>query len=120
MQVIGIESTLLEQLLSGEKTIEVRLGKPAYIKLRLGDELELREDVWEGDHIVNQIHGRGHIKITQLLYFETLEELFSAVSFKLVLPDTESKTDAIQRLRQFYSEADEYEYGVMAISFTLL
>lgn len=120
MQEIGIESSILEQLLAGDKTVEVRLGKPSYIKLRPGDELELREDIWEGNQIVNAIHGRGRIKITQLLYFESFQEMLNAVNYKLIFPSAASKQDAYQLLRHFYTEADEYEYGVMAISFNVL
>lgn len=120
MQEIGIESDILEQVLSGQKTIEVRLGTPKYIKLRKGDELSLREDIWENGKIINAIHGRGHIKITQLLYFESFEELFGAVSYKLVAPSAASKAEVLSLLKQFYSAEDEYEYGAVAITFELI
>jgi len=119
MQEIGVETTILAQILSGEKTIEARLGKPKFLKIRTGDILSLREDVWENDSIVREVHNRASIKVTQLLYFESFDELFSAIDYKATLPTAESKVDALNIYRQFYSPEDEYEYGVIAITFKL-
>jgi len=120
MQEIGIESSLLRQVLSGDKTIEARLGKPKFLKIRVGDTLSLREDVWIDGNIADQIHDRATVQVTQLLYFESFEEMFSAVSYKAAVPTAESRLDALDIYRQLYSKEDEYEYGVVALTFKLV
>lgn len=117
MQEIGITSDLLADILTGRKTIEVRLGKPKFIKLRVGDKLSLREDIWEHGQLIESQPDQAVIRITQLLYFESFAELFSAVYFKSALPSADSVEDAIDRYYQYYSPADEEEYGVVAITF---
>lgn len=105
--------------MSGDKTVEGRLGKPKFIKIRVGDEISLREDIWKDGAIVGSKPDRAVIKVKQLLYFESFEEMFSAVDFKSVIPLANSVEEAIAVYRQFYSEEDEFEYGVVAILFTL-
>lgn len=119
MQEIGIESSVLKQILSGTKTIEVRLGKPKFLKMRVGDNIALREEVWQDGTIIRETHEQGRIKITQLLYFENFDEMLGAIDYKATLPLAESKADALKTYRQFYSKNDEYEYGVVAITFEL-
>lgn len=119
MQEIGIEADILNQILSGEKTIEVRLGKPKFLKIRAGDTISLSEDIWVDGNIVREVHNQGNIKVKQLLYFESFEETLGVIDFKAALPTAKSKADAIKTYRQFYSKEDEYEYGIIAIMFEL-
>jgi ASC-1-like (ASCH) protein len=120
MQEIGIESAALEEILLGNKTIEGRLGKPKFLKLRVGDELNLREDIWEDNKITESIPNRAIIKITQLLYFETLIEMLESIDITKLIPTLNSPEDALAVYRKFYSEEDEEEYGVIAITFELV
>lgn len=120
MQEIGIDSTLVADILAGDKTLEGRLGKPKFIKLRIGNTLSIREDVWKAGEIVSSKPDRVHVVITQLLYFESFEEMFGALDFHKALPQAESVREAINTYRRFYSAADEREYGVVAITFKLV
>ncbi len=119
MQEIGIESSLLQTVLNGAKTIEVRIGKPKFLKLRVGDEISLREDVWQEGKVITSMPGMATVVITQLLYFENFEEMLGTIEFQAAVPDAESKEDALAIYRKFYSPEDEEEYGVMAITFKL-
>jgi ASC-1-like (ASCH) protein len=119
MQEIGIESSILADILSGRKTIEGRLGKPKYIKMRVGDILSIREDVWEDGKIKRSIPDSARVVITQLLYFEAFEAMLNSLDFNRALPGATSVHDALKTYRQFYSFADEEEYGVVAITFKL-
>lgn len=117
MQEIGIQSSIFKDLIQGRKTIEGRLGKPKYIKLRVRDEFSIREDIYEGNTIKRSIPGSAHVIITQLLYFESLAEMLRAVDFHKALPQAASVEEALAIYRQFYSDVDEEEYGVVAITF---
>lgn len=120
MQEIGIETKYLEAILDGKKTIEGRLGKPKFIKLRVGDQLSLREDIWEDGKIIRSVPGQATIKITQILYFETLEEMLGSIDFTAAMPDAANRQEALAKYRKFYSPEEEYEHGIMAISFKLV
>ncbi len=119
MQEIGIESSLLSEIVAGRKTIELRLGKPKFIKLRVGDELSLREDIWQNEAIVDSTPDQATVVITQLLYFEHFDEALSFIDFRAAIPSADSKAEALAIYRKFYSPEDEEEYGVVAITFAL-
>lgn len=119
MEEIGVESSILADILNGKKTIEGRLGKPRFIKLRVGDIVAIREDIWENNQIVKSIHDRARVGITQLLYFESLEEMLHAIDYTRALPNATSANDALRIYRQFFTIEDEKEYGVIAITFRL-
>ncbi len=61
MQGIGIESSIFKDIVRGGKTIEERLGKPKYLKIRVGDILSIREDIFEGDTIKKSIPDSARI-----------------------------------------------------------
>jgi ASC-1-like (ASCH) protein len=119
MEEIGIESSVLQDILLGTKTVEAGLGTPKFLKIRKGDTLSLREDFWQDGAIARSVPGRAFILIKQKLYFLTFEEMLSSLGIAAVLPGAASMEDALRTYRQFYSEADEQEHGVVAFSFEL-
>lgn len=119
MQEIGIESSLVAEILDGNKTVEGRLGKPKYVKMRVGDVLSIREDTYKSGEIVKSETDRVRVVITQLLYFQSFDEMLSSLDFHRAIPDAISASDALQTYRQYYTNADEEEYGVVAITFKL-
>lgn len=120
MQEIGIESSLVKAIYSGIKTIEVRLGKPRFLKMKVGDILSIREDIWEDDKIVDNIEDVLHIKITQILYFESFDEMLESIDFESVIPYAKNITEAKQLFSKFYTKEAEEEYGIMAFYFELV
>jgi len=119
MQEIGIESSVLQDILDGSKTIEGRLGKVKFLKLRVGDKVSLREDIWQNGEIVESVPGQGIILIRQLLYFETFEEMLSSIDFQEIIPRAQNVNEVLAEYRKYYSPEDEKEYGVVAITFSL-
>jgi len=117
MQEMGIESTLVEAINSGEKTIEARLGKPKFLKIHEDDIISVREDLWLGDEVINSFPDAVRIKITQVLYFESFEDMLNAVDHQAAVPSAKTVADALKTYRKYYSEADEAEYGVVAFYF---
>lgn len=116
MSEIGIESTLVEAIRNGDKTIEVRLAKPRFLLIQEDEILSIREDFYyEGDVLESLSHAL-EVRVTQILYFETLKETFEAINFEAALPSATSVDDAIKKYREFYSAEEEREFGVVAFS----
>ena len=117
MQEIGIESSLVEAIRNGEKTIEGQLGKPCFLKLDVGDVLSIREDIWlDGQNIGSQ-DDKLQVKITQVLYFETFKEMLESIDFTAAVPSAKSVREAVKKYSEFYSKDDEEKYGVVALFF---
>lgn len=117
MSEIGIESTLVEAIKNGDKTIEARLGKPRYLLIQEDDVISVREDfLYEGEVLESLPHAI-EIKVTQILYFETFKELFEAVDFQAVLPSALTVDDAVKAYKKMYSSEEEQEFGVVAFAF---
>jgi ASC-1-like (ASCH) protein len=85
--------------------------------MRVGDLLTVREDVYEDGEIKKSIPDTIRVVITQLLYFESFEEMLSSLDFRQAIPNASSVRDALRIYRQYYPVADEEEYGVVAITF---
>ncbi|HEX8182242.1 MAG TPA: ASCH domain-containing protein [Candidatus Saccharimonadales bacterium] len=117
MEEIGIESTVLKQIFEGNKTVEGRLGKAKFLKLKVGDSLQLREDVWENGSIIKSIPNQGIIRITQILYFVSFREMLESLDIESILPTVKSLDEAIATYHTFYTPEDEAEYGVVAFTF---
>jgi len=120
MEEIGIDTQLVEEIRKGNKYIEGRLGKPRFLKIKEGDILSVREDLWLHGKIVHSIHHAVGIKVTEVLYFETFIEMLNAVDHKGVIPAAKTVDAALEKYREFYSEKDEEEFGVVAFYFEVI
>ena len=116
MSEIGIESTLVEAIKSGDKTIEVRLAKPRFLLIQEDDILSIREDFYYEGDILESLSHAMEVRVTQVLYFESFKEAFEAISFEATIPTATSVEDAIKKYREFYSVEEEHEFGVVAFS----
>ncbi len=119
MQEIGIESSLVEDIRQNKKYVEVRLGKPRFLKIREGDLLSIREDLYLNGEIIDSFSDSLRIKITQVLYFESFNEMLESIDYKAIVPSAKDKKQALEKFREFYSEKDENEHGVVAMFFEL-
>ncbi len=120
MQEIGIETSVLKDITDKKKTIEGRLGKDKFIRLKVGDTLTLREDIWEGGVIKASLPNRGTIHITQIFYFTSFQEMFDSLDYHAIIPSADSIAEALVVYRKFYTTEDEKEFGVVAFSFELM
>lgn len=117
MQEIGIESSLVEAIRSGDKTIEGRLGKLRFLKIAEGDVLSVREDLWLDGKIIDSFTDSIRINITQVLYFETFKEMMNAVDFQAAIPSAKNINEAVAKYKEFYTGEDEKKFGVVALFF---
>jgi len=120
MNEIGIETSVLKDILERKKTIEGRLGTKRFLAFKPGDKISLREDIWQDGQIVRSISGRAQIVVKQTVLFKTFQEMLSSLDFVTIIPNAETLEEALVVYRKFYSSEDEKKYGVVAIEFTLL
>lgn len=110
MHELEIDIGQLQHILTGQKTVEGLLGKPEYLKIRVGDHIQFHDAAAENIALAT---------VKQLLYFESFEEMLHAVSFYNVMPEAETIDDALKAYKKLYSAQDEHEYGVVAVTFAL-
>ena len=120
MKEIGIESSLAEAIRSGEKTIDCQLGKPDILKLKVDDILSVREDIWEDGKKIGTHDYKLQVKITQILFFETINETMQSLDFMSIVPFAKSSNEAIKIYSKFYSKDEELDFGIVAIFFDLI
>ncbi|MDB5160005.1 MAG: hypothetical protein JWO99_268 [Candidatus Saccharibacteria bacterium] len=120
MEEIGIESTLVEAIRNGDKTIEARLGKPRFLRIQEDDMLSIREDFWYEGKILESLSHAVQVKVTQVLYFESFKEMLNAIDFQAAIPNAKTADEALKTYRQYYGPEDEREFGVVAFTFELV
>lgn len=120
MHDIGIESSLVEAIRNGDKTIEGRLGKPRFLRIQEGDILNIREDIWKDGEIIGSHDDVLQVEVTQVLYFESFEEMFDAVDYTAVVPSANTLDDAVAVYTHLYSVKDEEKYGVVVLFFSVV
>lgn len=119
MEEIGIESDSLAAILAGTKTIEGRLAKPRFVSLRVGDEISIREDLYENNEIVGARANAATIVITDIHRFDSFQAMLEALGFEHFRPDDDSIDQALKTYHRYYDQRDENKYGVIALSFRL-
>lgn len=117
---MGIEASIMQMILSGKKTIEGRLRTPKFVTLRSGDIISFREDIWGNDRLVSSIPKKAKAKITKTQFFDSFQNMFEVVDYRLALPSASSALEATSVYRRFYTDEQESEHGVVAITFELL
>lgn len=117
MHEIGIESSLVEAIRTGQKTVEGRLGKPRFLQMKEGDTITVREDMWKDGEMIGSRDDALQLKVTQVLYFESFKEMLEAINYEAAVPTAKTLADAISKYAEFYSPKDEEEYGVVALFF---
>ena len=120
MEEFDIESRLVEEIRAGNKFIEARLGKPEFLKIKEGDVVSIRENLWLRNQVIDSFSDAIRIKITQILYFETFHEMLHAIDHRGAIPTAKTIEDALEVYKNLYSQADENEFGVIAFYFDLI
>lgn len=89
-------------ILSGEKTVEGRLNKGKFTDLKIGDILQF-EDTWEVFEVIDLSH------------YPRFQIMLEQEGLKHVLPWIQSIDTGVAIYHQFYTSAQETEFGVVAI-----
>ena len=117
----GRESSLLNDIIAGRKTIEGRLNRDKFSKYRVGDIIKLRRDVRDKEGALHDgQHNAASVQIMAIRKYPDFLNLVKTEGFKKVIPSATSAQDAAQLYDQYYSTDDQKRYGVLAIEIKLI
>ena len=98
-------------ILKGEKKYELRLYDEKRSKINPGDYIVFHKTT-NYDEIIK-------VKVIGLLRYASFEDLFKDLDYNLIGP-SDSLESKINHIRDFYSEEEEKQYGVLAIRVKLV
>lgn len=98
-------------LKAGKKTIEGRLKKGKYSSIAVEDTI-----------IVQNQDGPGevNVEVVGLRSYPSFLDMLTKENYSKALPDVTSPQEGSDIYRRFYTEDDEYRYGVIAIEVRLV
>lgn len=111
---LGFESSILQSILNGQKTVEGRLAKGKFLRFNIGDKILLREDIWKNGEIIGSKQTDRTAKITVIKQYRSFEEMLKSEGIASVVPSAQSMHEALIMYYQFYSREDEGKHGVIA------
>lgn len=109
--LMKLRSQPFNAIVSGRKIYELRLYDEKRKAIRLGDEILFTE----------QETGKTClVKVTELLRFDSFDELYAQLPLTEIGYDEMSKTKASPNdMSKYYSKEEQSEYGVIAIKISL-
>lgn len=116
----GRESSILQDVLNGNKTIECRLNKGKFAKYQPGDHVWLREDIYKDGVIVESKPKRALVEVVKTETYPTFRAMFETIGYDKAIPRAASVQEALSTCYQFYTREQEKELGVIAVYFKLL
>lgn len=115
----GRESSLLDDIIAGRKTIEGRLNKGKFAEYRVGDVVKLRRDVRGEDGVlVDGEPDAARVEIVAIRSYRDFLSMVQAEGFQKVIPSAISAEEAANEYDKYYSPEDQARYGVLAIEVT--
>jgi ASC-1-like (ASCH) protein len=116
----GRESSILDDILVGDKRIECRLDRSKFAKYELGDRIRLRRDIYRNGEVIVEVPNQAEVEVTRVQAFPSFRAMFEQIGYELAIPRAVSIDEALAKCREFYTEAEEKEHGVRAIHFKLI
>jgi ASC-1-like (ASCH) protein len=117
----GRESSLLDDIIAGRKTIEGRLNRDKFAQYKAGDRVSLRRDHRDADGVLRDGEPNAAlVEVIAVRKYKTSLEMVQAEGFQRVIPYAASAEEAAAEYDKFYSAADQATYGVLAIEFKLV
>jgi len=99
VKTLWIRDEYLNQILNGQKTIEVRVGYSNIRRLKVGDELMLNE--------------KYHYRIRRIDFYSSFDELIQQENLSLIAPGL-SNQQLLETLQEIYPQEKE-SLGVVAL-----
>lgn len=116
----GRESTMLDYILDGHKTIEGRLNRDKFADYKIGDIIWLRRDVWGDDGQLHDGEARqAKVEIVGIRRYASFFEMMQTEDYKALVPTAASPQEAAEYYNQFYTIDQQTEHGVLAIEIAL-
>lgn len=112
----GRESSLLDEIIAGRKTVEGRLNRDKFAQYQVGDFVSLRRDHRDENGLLHDGEpDQALVEIVGIRRYKTFLEMVIAEGFKRVIPMAETAEAAADEYNRYYSAEDQAKYGVLAI-----
>ncbi len=112
----GRESSLLDDIIAGRKTIEGRLNKGKFAEYKVGDTVSLRRDIRGSDGILRDGEPNAvTVEVVAIRNYSGFLTMVEAEGFRKVIPLATSAKDAADEYNKYYSAEDQRTFGVLAI-----
>lgn len=95
-----------------EKTVEGRLKSDKFNNLKCDDIIKLSNDEVAGEFVF--------LKVLKVVEYKTFKEMLEIESLEKVLPTVDDINNGINVYRNFYTEEDELQKGVIGIHIKLI
>lgn len=93
-------------LKNGQKTIEGRLRKGKYTKIKPGDYIEVYNP---------EETAKIDVKVKRVARYSSFRELLTQEPVRMLLPNVKTLDQAINVYRSFYTSQQEKQFGVVSI-----
>jgi len=117
----GRESNLLNDIITGHKTIEGRLNKSKFTEYQIGDQIWLHRDYRDEN---GELHdGEPHValvEIINIIHYKSFLEMALTEDFKTIIPYADTSQQTADEYNKYYTAADQTKYGVLAIKIKFL
>lgn len=112
----GRESSLLDEIISGRKTIEGRLNRGKFALYQVGDIISLRRDYRDEDGVLcDGEPDAAFVEVAAVRKYKTFFDMVETEGYARVIPYATSAREAADEYDKYYSAEDQRAYGVLAI-----
>ncbi len=91
MRKMRIKKPYFDGIMSGRKTLEVRIGYSSIKRLKAGQPLQLENG-----------HAFGVVRIKSIRIYDTFADMLAAESWQQIVPQAKSKEEALRLLHKIY------------------
>ena len=109
--IVHLDSDIFDIVSNGTKDVEIRVNDEKRRKLSVGDTLVFLKRPDDIESI--------RATITNLVYFNSFEEVVDYYEMRRIYLDSASKEDYINLMKRFYSDEEVSKNGVVGIEFNL-
>lgn len=117
----GRESSLLDDIIAGRKTIEGRLDRGKFAEYKPGDRVWLRRDYRdENGELQNGEPHQAFVEVIAIRKYASSLDMVTAEGYERVMPRAASAEEAAAGYDRYYSREEQDKFGVLAIEFKLI
>jgi ASC-1-like (ASCH) protein len=118
--ISGRESSLLDDIIAGRKTVEGRLNKGKFKKYKPGDIILLRRDFRDKNgKLKDGTNIEAKVIVVSVKKYQSFYEMILKEGYKKVIPCAKNAKEASDEYNKYYSSEDQSKYGVLAIRIQL-
>lgn len=117
----GRESSHLDDILLGKKTIEGRLARGKFAQYTPGDVVYLRRDIRAEDGTLRDGElDQARVRVLAVNRYLSFREMLKREGLNNVLPRANSLDEAVAEYERYYTRQEQATYGVLGIVIELL